>query len=68
MTLLPLPMQPNRVAQMRELRSLWLGPTEWLVTAPAIGVPDLAGRLARAVADRISFVRRRHPLVHDHGN
>ena len=26
----PLPMQPNRVASMRELRTLWLGPDEWL--------------------------------------
>ncbi len=23
---IPLPMQPNRVAQMRDLRTLWLGP------------------------------------------
>jgi sarcosine oxidase subunit gamma len=48
----PLPLQPNRVASMRELRSLWLGPDEWLVTAPEGLAPDLAGRLARALAGR----------------
>src|SRR5580704_7735459 len=52
----PLPMQPNRVAQMRELRTLWLGPDEWLVTAPDVGTPDLVGRLSRAVADRHAVV------------
>ncbi len=49
---IPLPMQPNRVAQMRDLRTLWLGPDEWLVTAPAGLAPDLMGRLRRALADR----------------
>ena len=31
----PLPLTPNRVASMGALRTLWLGPDEWLVTAPA---------------------------------
>jgi sarcosine oxidase, subunit gamma len=48
----PLPLQPNRVASMRELRTLWLGPDEWLVTAPEGLAPDLPGRLARALAGR----------------
>jgi sarcosine oxidase subunit gamma len=52
----PLPMQPNRVASMRELRTLWLGPDEWLVTAPEGLAPDLAGRLARALAGRHATV------------
>src|SRR5512146_3329914 len=45
----PLPLEPNRVAVMRELRTLWLGPDEWLVTAPEVNAPDLAARLARAL-------------------
>lgn len=52
----PLPMQPNRVATMRELRTLWLGPDEWLVTAPAGAAPDLLGRLTRALAGRHASV------------
>jgi sarcosine oxidase subunit gamma len=52
----PLPLQPNRVASMRELRTLWLGPDEWLVTAPERGVPDLSGRLRRALAGRHATV------------
>jgi sarcosine oxidase, subunit gamma len=48
----PLPLEPNRVASMRELRSLWLGPDEWLVTAPRGLAPDLMGRLTRALAGR----------------
>jgi sarcosine oxidase, subunit gamma len=52
----PLPMQPNRVAAMRELRSLWLGPDEWLVTAPERAAPDLLGRLSRALAGRHASV------------
>src|SRR5579862_234084 len=42
----PLPMQPNRVAIMRELRTLWLGPDEWLVTAPDGAAPELMARLS----------------------
>ena len=52
----PLPMQPNRVASMRELRTLWLGPDEWLVTAPEGTAPDLIGRLGRALAGRHAAV------------
>jgi sarcosine oxidase subunit gamma len=52
----PLPMQPNRVAAMRELRTLWLGPDEWLVTAPEGAAPDLFGRLTRALAGRHASV------------
>ncbi len=52
----PLPMQPNRVASMRELRTLWLGPDEWLVTAPEGVAPDLLGRLSRALAGRHAAV------------
>jgi sarcosine oxidase subunit gamma len=52
----PLPLQPNRVSSMRELRTLWLGPDEWLVTAPEGAAPDLQGRLARALAGRHAAV------------
>jgi sarcosine oxidase, subunit gamma len=52
----PLPLEPNRVASMRELRTLWLGPDEWLVTAPAGIAPDLLGRLTRALAGRHAVV------------
>jgi sarcosine oxidase subunit gamma len=48
----PLPLQPNRVASMRTLRTLWLGPDEWLVTSPEGMAPYLLGRLTRALADR----------------
>lgn len=48
----PLAMQPNRVAAMRELRTLWLGPDEWLVTAPGGAAPDLFRRLSRALIGR----------------
>ncbi|HKS89264.1 MAG TPA: sarcosine oxidase subunit gamma family protein [Stellaceae bacterium] len=52
----PLPLQPNRVAPMRELRTLWLGPDEWLVTAPEGLAPDLQGRLTRAIEGRHAAV------------
>jgi sarcosine oxidase subunit gamma len=48
----PLPLQPNRVASMRTLRTLWLGPDEWLVTSPEGMAPELLGRLTRALAGR----------------
>lgn len=48
----PLPLQPNRVASMRSVRTLWLGPDEWLVTAPEGAAPDLMGRITRALANR----------------
>jgi sarcosine oxidase subunit gamma len=52
----PLPLQPNRVASMRRVRTLWLGPDEWLVTAPEGAAPDLMGRLTRALANRQAMV------------
>ena len=52
----PLAMQPNRVASMREVRTLWLGPDEWLVTAPEGAAPDLFGRLIRALGGRHASV------------
>src|SRR5437868_2063313 len=53
---LPLPLQPNRAASMRTVRVLWLGPDEWLVTAPEGAVPELPTRISRAVADRAAAV------------
>jgi len=53
---LPLPLRPNRSAGMRTVRVLWLGPDEWLVTAPEGAVPELPTRIARAVADRRAAV------------
>jgi sarcosine oxidase subunit gamma len=41
---------------MRRLRTLWLGPDEWLVTAPEGAAPDLMRRLARALAGRHATV------------
>lgn len=52
----PLPLEPNRVASMRELRTLWLGPDEWLVTSPDGASPDLLGRLSRSLAGRRAVV------------
>jgi sarcosine oxidase subunit gamma len=52
----PLPLQPNRVESMRMVRTLWLGPDEWLVTAPAGTAPDLMGRITRALASRQATV------------
>ena len=52
----PLPLIPNRVASMGQLRSLWLGPDEWLVTSAHGLAPDLIGRLTRAVAGRHATV------------
>ena len=46
----PLPLQPNRVAVMRAVRTLWLGPDEWLITAPDDAVPDLLSWITRAAA------------------
>jgi len=45
----PLPLEPNRVSAMREVRTLWLGPGEWLITVPDGAVPELPARLARAL-------------------
>ena len=52
----PLPLEPNRVASMRTLRTLWLGPDEWLVTSPEGVAPDLIGRMTRALAGRAAMV------------
>jgi sarcosine oxidase subunit gamma len=52
----PVPLEPNRVAAMREVRTLWLGPDEWLVTSPRGAAPDLIGRLRRALAERHATV------------
>jgi len=48
----PLPLQPNRVAVMRRVRTLWLGPDEWLITAAEGAAPDLLSWIRRAAADR----------------
>lgn len=48
----PMPLTPNRVASMGPVRTLWLGPDEWLVTSPRGEAPDLIGRLRRAVGER----------------
>lgn len=45
----PLPLEPNRVTAMREVRTLWLAPGEWLITVPDGAVPELPARLARAL-------------------
>jgi sarcosine oxidase subunit gamma len=52
----PLPLEPNRVASMRSLRTLWLGPDEWLVTSPEGTAPELMARLTRALAGRHAAV------------
>src|SRR5271170_3211305 len=52
----PLPLEPNRVASMRRVRTLWFGPDEWLVTAPEGAAPDLMGRITRALASRQAAV------------
>jgi sarcosine oxidase, subunit gamma len=48
---LPLPLVPNRVAASGAVRTLWLGPDEWLVVADG-EAPDVLPRLERAVAGR----------------
>lgn len=52
----PLPLEPNRVASMRAVRTLWLGPDEWLVTAPGDTTPELMARITRALAGRQAMV------------
>jgi len=52
---LPLPLTPNQVAVMGSVRTLWLGPDEWLVTAED-DTPELLPRLERAVAGRRAAV------------
>src|ERR1041385_40581 len=46
----PLPLQPNRVAVMRAVRTLWLGPDEWLITAPDRAGPRLVRWIRRGAA------------------
>src|SRR5258707_15794180 len=41
---------------MRAVRPLWLGPDEWLITAPDGAVPELLSWISRAVADRRAAV------------
>ncbi|HEX6442596.1 MAG TPA: sarcosine oxidase subunit gamma family protein [Stellaceae bacterium] len=53
---LPLPLEPNRTTSMRAVRVSWLGPDEWLITAPEGTVPELPTRVARALADRRAAV------------
>src|SRR5260370_5242954 len=53
----PLPMQPNRVASMREIRTLWLGPDGWLVTAPELALPELVARITCALGGRRHMAR-----------
>lgn len=53
---LPLALEPNRVASMRAVRILWLGPDEWLITAPEDAAPELMTRIARAVEGRHALV------------
>src|SRR5439155_8400 len=55
----PLPLQPNRVAVMRGVRTLWLGPDEWLITAAEGAAPDLLSWIRRAAADRRGAVADR---------
>lgn len=51
-----LPLAANRVAATRAVRSLWLGPDEWLVTAPAEAAAWLMAAFARALAGRHAAV------------
>jgi sarcosine oxidase, subunit gamma len=44
----PLPIAPNTTAVFGAIEVLWMGPDEWLVTAPA-GSEDLVAALERAV-------------------
>lgn len=46
---IPLSLAPNRVAASELVRTLWLGPDEWLVTAPDGAVPGLGEGLAAVV-------------------
>ena len=47
----PLPLAPNRVATAVSLRTLWLGPDEWLIVAEG-EAPGLVPRLERALSGR----------------
>ena len=47
----PLPTDPNTVAEAGELRVLWLGPEEWLLTGPDGSAPGTAVLLKAALLD-----------------
>jgi sarcosine oxidase, subunit gamma len=47
-----LPLDANRVAATGTVRCLWLGPDEWLLTAPADAGARLLAALPRALAGR----------------
>jgi sarcosine oxidase, subunit gamma len=53
---LPLPLEANGVAAMGAVRTLSLGPDEWLITAPEGAAPELPARLARALAGQYAAV------------
>jgi sarcosine oxidase subunit gamma len=44
-----LPLEPNTVADSRDLAALWLGPDEWLLLTP----PDQEAGVARALRDAL---------------
>ncbi|MFI4986952.1 MAG: sarcosine oxidase subunit gamma [Alphaproteobacteria bacterium] len=45
-----LPLEPNRASEKDDIRILWLGPDEWLVTAPEAKVEALAKALGEKLA------------------
>ncbi|HXP72562.1 MAG TPA: sarcosine oxidase subunit gamma family protein [Stellaceae bacterium] len=45
------PVEPNTVASRGEISVLWLGPDEWLVTAPSESAGELTERLGAALSD-----------------
>jgi sarcosine oxidase subunit gamma len=51
-----LPLAANRVAAAGAVRSLWLGPDEWLLTAPGEAATGLAAAVSRALAGRHAAV------------
>jgi sarcosine oxidase, subunit gamma len=51
-----LPLEANRALTTRAVRSLWLGPDEWLLTAAQGATPRLLPALERAVAGRFGAV------------
>lgn len=53
---LPLPLEANRAAAMGPVHSLWLGPDEFLITAPDGSVPELLPRLTRAAGPAAAVV------------
>jgi sarcosine oxidase, subunit gamma len=51
-----LPLAANRALTTRSVRSLWLGPDQWLLTAPQGATPRLLAALEHAVAGRFGAV------------